>query len=528
MGGGSMPELSERRAGVLMHLTSLPGPHGCGGLGAEAERFVEFLAEAGQSWWQMLPVGPPGYGNGPYMATSAFALSPLLLSLDELSRQGRLQGGDLDPIGSDHPHRVDYATAERARDGRLRRAAEDFTARAKAEERAAYRKFCEAEAAWLDDHALFCALKEATHGASWTAWEGDLRRREPAALERARRRLAPEIARHKYIQFELGRQWGVLRDRCRASRVGLIGDLPIFVAHESSDVWAHPDAFWLDEKGRSTVVAGVPPDYFSRTGQRWGHPLYRWDVLRARGYGWWMDRLARTFELFDAIRLDHFIGFVRYWEIPASCPTAVEGRWVAGPGEDFFHAVIRRFGGAPIIAEDLGLVTPEVIALRERFQLPGMRVLQFAFGGDPARNPHLPHSYMQPTVVYTGTHDNDTTAGWYRELCNRADREEEADAVRERAFLLRYAVSDGREIHWDLIRLAHSSCANLAVIPMQDLLGLGSEARMNLPSAATGNWEWRMEAGAASPEMAGRLRGITETYVRAAPAMEAGEKQPAD
>lgn len=539
----AQPKLGDRSSGLLLHPTSLPGPNGSGDLGEGAWDFLEFLEEAGQAWWQMLPVGPPGYGNCPYMAESAFAVDPHLIDLQELfGRLGLSPEAGLPAVGKKEAGRIRFEAAASYRDAGLRKASTAFFADAGAEERSEFERFVEAEGTWLRDFALFRALKEAT-GTSWTAWEPALRHRDAEAVARAYEDLREPVRHHAYLQYEAARQWRGLRERSAKKGVSLIGDIPIFVAHESADVWANPEVFSLDEQGQPTVVAGVPPDYFSATGQRWGHPLYRWDVLRERGYGWWMARFRRTLALFDVVRIDHFIGFVRYWEIPASSETAVNGRWVQGPGEEFFHRLREELGRIPVIAEDLGTVTEEVVSLREKFRMPGMRVLQFAFGGDARTNDHLPHLHTRPNVVYTGTHDNDTTVGWYRDLRKRAglngngrsgegadtadraagpapgkgEAEARRAARREHEFLLSYLGTKGKDVHWDMIRLAHGSVADIAMIPAQDLLGVGSEARMNMPSAATGNWAWRMPEGALTPAIAARLRSLTETYGRLLP-----------
>jgi 4-alpha-glucanotransferase len=360
--------------------------------------------------------------------------------------------------------------------------------------------FCAENAAWLDDFALYAAIKDARDERPWTEWEPELRARDPAALDRARHALREEIRQQRFEQFVFARHWQALRDDCHLMGVGLIGDLPIFVAHDSADVWAHRDLFFLDAQGQPTVIAGVPPDYFSATGQRWGNPLYDWNKLAATGYRWWLQRFAQTFARFDAVRLDHFIGFVRYWEIPASEPTAQNGHWRPGPGAKLFDAL----GPAQLIAEDLGAVTPEVTALRDRFHFPGIKLLQFAFGTDPQAPTFLPHNYERNSVAYTGTHDNDTTLGWFEKL----------DAG-ERAAALRYLGTTGKEIHREMIRCVWSSVANLAVVPAQDLLGLDSDARMNHPGTAQGNWEWRLSA-LPPPEAQSRLRELTQTYGRSA------------
>ncbi len=508
-----IPHLRSRRSGVLLHLTSLPGPHGSGDLGDGARWFVDFLAEAGQSWWQMLPIGPPGYGESPYMASSAFAGARLALSLDLLVSEGLLAPKDLAgrpvlPAGG-----VRFDEVARWRDPLLRLASSEFFRRGSPADLARFDAFSADHAHWLDDFALYRALQLEFGSRPWTEWPTGLVRREPAALEEGRARHAGEILHQKFLQYEFARQWSCLRDHCRVRGIGLLGDMPIYVAHESADVWAHQEIFQLDERGRPAFVAGVPPDYFSATGQRWGHPLFHWDRQRERGYDWWIARLGRSLGMFDAVRLDHFIGFHRYWEIPARCETAVEGQWRSGPADDFFAAVQRELGPVPILAEDLGAVTPEVTALRDRWGFPGMRVLQFAFGGDPAVNDHLPHRYPFSCAVYTGTHDNDTSVGWYRELSARAERDEPG-ARREKAFFQRYTGSDGRAVHWDLIRLAQASVSDLAIAPMQDILGLDSTARMNRPSTATGNWRWRLEPSLLDPGIAQRLRTLSETYGR--------------
>ena len=508
-----VPSLKNRRSGVLLHLTSLPGPHGCGDLGPEAHAMARWLASTRSSWWQMLPVQPAGYGNSPYMATSAMAISPLLLSLERLAEEGRLSEADLAGAPPSQPGRVDFGESWAYREPRLRTAAASFFRDAGPEDRAAFETFRQEQSVWLDDFALFAAIKKSNPD-SWTEWDIPLRTRRPEALEVARRAHQDEILFQCYVQWELEKQWQALRATCRQEGIGLIGDLPIFVAHESVDVWAHPEIFFLDEKSKPLFVAGVPPDYFSATGQRWGHPLYRWEELKKSGYSWWMERLRRSLALFDVVRLDHFIGFVRYWEIPVESETAVGGRYVEGPGEDFFHRCVEEFGHAPVIAEDLGMVTPEVTALRERFELPGMRVLQFAFGGDPRENPHLPHLHEVAAVAYTGTHDNDTSLGFYHDMLRRAQEPSGESARSELKLLRSYIGHELEEPHWDLIRLTLGSVARLAIIPAQDLLGLGSESRMNTPSEATGNWLWRLEPGALTEEVAERLRELNETYGR--------------
>ena len=382
-------------------------------------------------------------------------------------------------------------------------------------ESSAFRSFCDESSPWLEDFALFRALKRERGGVQWTRWEAGVRDRHPAALATARSRLAREIAFEKFVQYAFERQWTALRAHAAARGIGLIGDVPIFVAHDSADVWQHPGDFFLDARGEPTCVAGVPPDYFSATGQRWGNPLYRWRRMKASGYRWWIDRLRATLRRFDAVRLDHFIGFVRYWRIPASEPTAVRGRWITGPGADFFDALRAALGDLPFIAEDLGVATPAVYALRDRCCLPGIKILQFAFGDDPAAPSFLPHNFPRRAVVYTGTHDNDTTAGWFHAAGGHGSTRTASQAQTEREAALQYLGSDGREIHWDMIRAALASVARLSVFPMQDLLGLGSESRMNLPGTSAGNWTWRVDEGALTEALAARLAMLTRTYGRA-------------
>jgi 4-alpha-glucanotransferase len=499
MARATLPTLADRTAGVLLHITSLAGRHGSGDLGPGARAFVEWAAQAKLSWWQMLPVGPAGYGNSPYSALSSFAGNPLLLSLEALAAGGLLAA---DEAPAQPGGRIDWGRTQAARGRALRAAFERFRARP-LRARARFEAFQVAEKRWLDDWTLYAALKAAHGGGSWVEWPEPLRARRRAALGEARRRFADDLAFHGFCQWLFHEQWRALRAHAHEHGVALVGDVPIFVAHDSADVWAHPELFRLDARGQPTHIAGVPPDYFSATGQRWGNPLYRWSRHRASGYRWWIDRMASTLQRFDAVRIDHFIGFQRYWEIPASEPTAVKGRWLPGPGAHFFRAVRRKLGALPLVAEDLGAITPEVKALRDAFALPGIRLLQFAFGTDPSAPDFVPHAYPRRAVVYTGTHDNDTTLGWYA-----------AAPETERAAARAYLGVTGDHIHWDMIRAVHMSVADLAIVPMQDLLGLGNEARMNLPGTPAGNWEWRMEPGAPSAALAARVGEMIQIYGR--------------
>jgi 4-alpha-glucanotransferase len=502
------PLLSERASGLFLHLTSLAGPHGHGDLGPAAHRFAEFLASAGQRWWQVLPIGPLGAGWSPYASPSSFAGNPGLISLDLLCADGLLDPSDLSSPKDLGSGRARYAAATRFRQARLRRAFGRFESSARPEQRRALEHFRDRHAAWLEDYALFCALKKAHRGAAWPDWESDFRERRAAALGHARRRWASEIRYQEFLQFTFDAQWSSLRDRCRQLGVVLLGDVPMFVAYDGADVWQHREIFHLDRHGRRTALAGVPPDPYSETGQLWGNPLYRWSALRRTDYAWWIARLELTLKRFDAARLDHFIGFRRYWEVPVGARDARRGRFVRVPGEDFFERARALLGGLPFVAEDLGLVTPEVTRLRDRFSLPGMRVLQFAFEGAGA-NDHQPHRYSANSVVYTGTHDNDTIMGWLA-----ARRGKRKDRARQREQALRYVGSNGDQFNWDMIRLALMSVANVAIFPAQDLLGLGSSARMNVPGTARGNWEWRLGPGELRPEIAERMALLCETYER--------------
>ncbi|MGQ0612832.1 MAG: 4-alpha-glucanotransferase [Planctomycetaceae bacterium] len=481
-----------RSCGVLLHPTSLPGPHGVGDLGAPARRLLEFLQDAGQRWWQMLPVVPAGEADSPYKAYSAFAGEPLLLSLDDLAEEGLLASAPA-PLPSP-PDRVEFDSARSFKMRHLQAAYGEFRKGG-----GGTGDLLEEQGAWLPDYALFCALKEEQAGRPWWEWPVPLRVREPAAMEEARTRLELETAFHVFLQWLFQRQWKALRLACASAGVRLIGDLPIFVALDSAEVWARPELFRLDARGAPEAVAGVPPDYFNEEGQLWGNPLYRWDVMEADRFSWWTARLRAAYELFDAVRLDHFLGFCRGWEVPAGARSAKEGRYVPGPGAAFFEAILAALPGRHLIAEDLGAMTREAAALRDRFALPGMRVVQFAFGEQVGERPH---AFPRNAAVYSGTHDNDTAVGWT------------ASHPREHARLLEYLGVDGREGAWDLIRCALASECDLAVVPAQDLLGLGTKARMNRPGVARGNWSWRLGAQALDGKLAARLRRMAAVYGR--------------
>ncbi len=508
----------KRSSGVLLHPTSLPGPHGIGDLGSGARRFVDFLVEARQSLWQVLPLGPTGYGDSPYASFSSFAGNPLLISLENLEAAGDLSASDLQPVPAFPPRSVDYGWVIFWKLPLLEKAAGTFLAGASGERRAAYDRFCAESDHWLRDYALFMAVKEEfdararaskVDGAMWNNfWDADIALREPAAIRRWAEARREKIEIQKVLQFFFFSQWRELRAYANQRGIRLVGDIPIFVAPDSVDVWADRRLFHLDEHGRPTVVAGVPPDYFSATGQRWGNPLYNWDVMRKERFAWWTRRMKSVLGLVDIVRVDHFRGFEAYWEVPAANKTAEKGRWVKAPGMELFTVLERELGELRVMAEDLGVITPEVVALRDHFGFPGMKVLQFAFepagSGLNATNPFLPHNYTSSSVVYTGTHDNDTTLGWYR---SRSDLER--DLVR------RYLARDDGDIVWDLIRLASASVACYAITPMQDLLALESTARMNRPSTLGGNWAWRYSVEDVGSWTAGRLREMTELYGRA-------------
>ena len=508
--------MASRSSGLLVHVTSLPSPFGIGDFGPSAARFIDTLAEAGQTVWQVLPLTPVGHGHSPYASPSTFAGNPLLVSPERLAEAGWLEPSELDDAPDFPTDRVDFDRVIPFKTALLRRA---FERARRTGFSATYRAFCAREAHWLDDYALFTALKAYHDDAAWTEWPAPLARRNADALDAARLEHADAIEQHRFAQFVFAEQWDALREHARERGVQIFGDLPIYVAHDSADVWAAPHLFHLDPDGLPTAVAGVPPDYFSATGQRWGNPLYRWDRMRAYGYAWWTARLARALALVDLVRLDHFRGFEAFWAIPADEETAVNGQWVDGPGADLFRAFEREIGTPlPLVAEDLGLITPGVRALMAEFDLPGMVVLQFAFG-DP-ESEYLPHHYHRALAGYTGTHDNDTVVGWWDGL---------SDA--DRTFARRYLGLDwsSEPIHWAAVRAVMASVVERAVFPLQDVLGLGGEARMNVPGREDGNWAWRFAWDAVDDDIIARLRDLTETYGRApAPSPPADDAAKAD
>jgi 4-alpha-glucanotransferase len=494
-----------RSSGVLLHPTSLPSRFGIGELGSEAYRFIDFLVESSQQLWQVLPLGPTGYGNSPYASFSALAGNPLLISLEQLQEQGLLTEEDFAALPEFSFDNVDFEQVIKTKIPLLQKAYENFKAKASLVQQKEFTVFCDIKAHWLDDYALFMAIREAHEGASWHTWERNISKSHPEVLEQWRQRLESEVLFHKYLQFEFFRQWSKLKQYANAGGIQIIGDIPIYVAHDSADVWAHPDIFCLDEEtGEPSLMAGVPPDYFSETGQLWGNPVYKWEKLQQDDFGWWVQRFEALLEYVDIIRIDHFRGFEAYWAVKQGETTAIHGEWIKAPGEEFFQVLNDKLGKLPIMAEDLGIITPEVEALRDRFEFPGMKILHFAFGGGPD-NPYLPFIYSRNCVVYTGTHDNNTTVGWFNQISEQ-----------EKGNVLRYLGAQSSEgIHWDLIRLALGSVANQAIIPVQDLLGLGGEAQMNFPSKAEGNWGWRYRPGALTEDLRDRLKSLTYTYGRA-------------
>jgi len=497
-----------RHSGILLHPTSLPSRFGIGDLGDTAYHFVDFLAAAKQGYWQVLPLSPTGYADSPYQTLSAFAGNPMLISLERLVQIGHLSKKDLAGAPAFPDDRVDFGSVITYKASLLDRAFTNFRTRASADHRAAFARFCAEQAFWLDEFTLFMALKKAHGLRPWQDWEPELITRRPAALTSSRESLADEIENQAYRQWQFFEQWLALKRYANERNVRIVGDIPIFVSMDSADVWSNPHLFCFDEKLQPTVVSGVPPDYFSETGQLWGHPLYHWDVMARDGYAWWIDRFRAALTQADVIRIDHFRGFHNYWEVPAGEKTAINGRWLRGPGAELFHTVTGALGEMAIIAEDLGDFDAEsragVDSLQITFGYPGMKVLQFAFGTDSS-DPFLPHNFARDCIAYTGTHDNDTTVGWYRVTSTDA----------ERAFARKYLDSDGSDIAWDLIRLAWSSVAHTAITTVQDLLSLGHEARMNLPgSVGAPNWCWRLSPGALTEEVAGRLGELTAIYGR--------------
>ncbi|MEG4343233.1 4-alpha-glucanotransferase [Microcoleus sp. A003_D6] len=493
--------LFPRSSGILLHPTSFPSRFGIGDMGIEAYRFIDFLVESDQQYWQVLPLGPTGYGNSPYSCYSAMAGNPLLINPELLRDDQLLSDEDFANLPEFPLDYVDFDRAIALKVPLLKKACENFQAKASPIQQKEFSAFCQSKENWLEDYALFMALKDRFGGVSWNNWEPEIARREPESLEKWRQQLNAEISYYKYLQFEFFRQWTELKRYANLRDIKIIGDIPIYVAHDSADVWSHPEIFCLDEAtGEAALMAGVPPDYFSSTGQLWGNPVYNWEKLQANNFEWWVERFEAIFAYVDVTRIDHFRGFEAYWAVKRGQETAIEGEWIKAPGTALLDLINEKFGNLPIIAEDLGVITPEVEALRDRYEFPGMKILQFAFGAGPG-DPFLPFNYDRNCVVYTGTHDNDTTVGWFNQLQNY-----------ERDEVLRYlGCIDPQGIHWSLIRMGWISVANLAIVPFQDLLGLGTDARMNFPGKAEGNWGWRYRPEALNWEVRDRFK--TMTYI---------------
>ena len=491
-----------RGSGILLHPTSLPGEFGIGDLGPEAFRFVDFLVRSGQTYWQILPLSPTGYGDSPYQSVSAFAGNTLLISPEKLVEDGLLTADDISIKPDFSTHKVDFGTVYHWKSQLLPRAYENFQHNANDDLRASFETFCGENEFWLNDYALYRSVKGAQWQKPWYEWPDDLKLRHEQELRTASEQLYKEIQAEKFFQFLFFRQWFALKEYANENGVRVIGDIPIFVALDSADVWCNQDKFKLNADGTAKFAAGVPPDFFSSTGQLWGNPIYDWEAMRRDNFGWWASRIAFALRTAHIVRLDHFIGFIRNWEVPGGDKTAENGQWVDVPGHELFSILLERLGDLPVIAEDLGAMTQEVERLRDDFGFPGMRILENAFGGD-AKNHGLPHNHIQNCVAYTGTHDNDTAVGWYRSMAKNV-----------RSHCRKYLFSNGREIHWDMIRAIQASIANTAIMPMQDILGLGSDARMNTPATGPGNWQWRLAPDALTSDVSARLNEMAEMYGR--------------
>ena len=502
-----------RASGILLHPTSLPGEFGIGDFGPQAYEFIDFLVDSRQTYWQILPLGPTGFGDSPYQCFSAFAGNTLLISPEKLVEVGLLAKEDLDLRPKFDHDRVDYGGVYEWKNKILPAAYRNFAARASDELRREFASFVSLNQPWLDDYALYRAIKAAQGEKPWYEWNTPLKLREPGAIGFVRESLATQIDEQRFFQFLFFRQWAALKRYAAGNGIKIVGDAPIFVALDSADVWCNRDKFKLNADGSPRVVAGVPPDYFSRTGQLWGNPIYDWDAMRQDGFGWWISRAKHTLSIVDVLRIDHFRGFAAAWEVPGGDETAENGSWVAVPGEELFRSIEREIGPLPFWAEDLGHITPDVEDLRGRFGLPGMKILQYAFGGD-ARNQNLPHNFTRNCIAYTGTHDNDTTAGWWLSRPGTGSTRGVEEISREHDFCRQYLDADGEEINWDFIRAVWASVADTAIVPMQDILGLGTEARMNLPASTSGNWVWRYKNSDITPELTSRLRKMTELYAR--------------
>ena len=498
----------DRASGLLLHITSLPSNGGIGDLGPAAYEFADFLANAKQRLWQVLPLSPTGYGNSPYAATSAFAGNPLLISLDTLADWGWIERGHLALLPG-CSGTVCWNDVIGAKIPLIEESARNFLHHHSAEDWQRFEEYCQMNGTWLENYACYALLRKKYNGASWNTWPKELAHRTPAALDRVRRENGEELAMQQVIQYAFDRQWSSLREYCGERKIKLIGDVAIFVSYDSADVWTHPGIFELDENLEPTRVSGVPPDYFSATGQRWGNPLYRWDVLRKQGFSWWIDRVRRARSLYDIIRLDHFRGFEAFWAIPVEEETAVKGEWIKAPGAELFQTLRDELGDLPFIAEDLGVITAEVDALRREFDFPGMRILQFGFANRHAHN-YLPHQYVNNTVVYTGTHDNNTTLGWWDGEANKVEKQ----AAKT------YLGCGKKDFVWSMIRAVENSVADICIVPVQDILELGADARMNMPSSSGDNWSWRCAPGALTPDLAAKVAAIAEVADRDVPPTE--------
>jgi 4-alpha-glucanotransferase len=496
--------LKERNAGILLHPTSLPGKYGIGDLGEDAFKFIDFLSDAGQKLWQIFPLGPTGYGDSPFQSFSAFAGNPLLISPDKLIEEELLTANEISPYNDEEPNKVDFGKVINYKYNLLNKAFLNFQ-KHKENYKKEFEDFCEKEKDWLEDYALFMAVKEAHGGILWREWTPEIAFRKKSAVEEWKEKLSERILFQKFLQFVFTIQWNDVKNYAHGKGIKIIGDLPIFIAYDSADLWANKELFTVNSEGKLETVAGVPPDYFSPTGQLWGNPLYRWDKMKANNFVWWKKRFSKMFELVDIVRIDHFRGFEAFWEIPGDAPTAETGRWVKVPGEELFSELRKEFGEVPIIAEDLGLITKEVVALRDKFEFPGMKVLQFAFGKEGDKN-FLPHNYVRNCVVYTGTHDNDTTRGFFE-----AEKQKGSDVC---DWAQRYLNYYGDDIRFALIISAYSSVANTVIIPMQDILNLGSEARMNFPGKPDGNWTWRFTWKEINNDIPGLYKELTEIFER--------------
>jgi 4-alpha-glucanotransferase len=502
-----------RASGILLHPTSLTGRFGIGDLGDEAYKFVDFLAASGQAYWQVLPLGQTGYGDSPYQCFSAFAGNILLISPEKVVEDGFLSADDLADVPNFPTEKIDFGGVLDYKNALLKKAFENFRRTDDQKVADLFHTFCNYNAFWLEDYALYRAIKLSQDQKSWQEWDEGLKLRQPEALEKARRELDDEVFAQKFYQFLFFKQWDALKTYTNKKGIKIIGDIPIFVALDSADVWCAPEQFKLNEDGSPRVVAGVPPDYFSATGQLWGNPIYNWENMQRDGFRWWISRVSFTLKMVDIVRVDHFRGFAASWEVPGGDKTAERGQWVNVPGKELFTTLKNTLGDLPILAEDLGVITPDVEELRDGFGFPGMRILQFAWGGD-TKNIDLPHNYIKNCCVYTGTHDNDTTVGWFNSKPGEGSSRDVAQIEKERRFCLEYLNTDGKEIHWDFIRAVLASTANTAIVPMQDLLGLGTEARMNLPATDSGNWQWRAKDGDFSEAISGRLLNLTKLYGR--------------